>query len=142
MAETEQSRDALAREARVFGRYLIGRDVEGPLVERYVAASRTIFRDDLIPGDAAVLEFARRHRWSIGYLDAAAGLLRPGGPLRNRILLMAAILETTPEHADEFLPRQLGPLALAVRVGVAGAAAVLRALLGAPMHMLLARRGA
>ena len=30
---------------------------------------------------------------------------------------MAAILETTPEFADDFLPHQVGPLALVVRVG-------------------------
>ena len=63
-------------------------------------------------------------------LDAAAGLLRPGGALRNRILLMAAILETTPEFADHFLPQHMGPLALVLHVGVAGTVAVLNALGG------------
>src|SRR5512143_1015135 len=110
-----RSDDALALEARRFARYLVGREATEAQVERYVAACRTHFAEPLSPEDAAVLAWARHHPWSIGPLDGAAGLLRPGGTLRNRILLMAAILETTPEFADHFLPRHVGPLALAVR---------------------------
>ena len=73
-------------------------------------------------------------------LDGASGLLRPGGALRNRILLMAAILESTPEFADHFLPRQVGPIALAVRVGAAGTVAVANALVGAVLLTAIARR--
>jgi hypothetical protein len=131
--------ELLALEARRFGRYLVGRDPEPQVVARYVAASRALFPEPLAAGDAAVVAFARTHRWATGLLDGAAGLLRPGGPLRNRILLMAAVLETTPQHADEFLPRQVGPLALVAKVGVAGVIAVASAVLGAPLHVALAR---
>ena len=129
----------LALEARRFGHYLVGRDPEPAVVARYVAASRTLFPEPLAPGDAAVVAFARTQAWATGPLDAAAGLLRPGGPLRNRILLMAAVLEATPAHADQFLPRQVGPLALVAKVGVAGLVAVASAVLGAPLHVALAR---
>jgi hypothetical protein len=132
---------ALAREARVFGRYLVGREPDDAHVARYVAASRTHFPGPLAADDAAVLAWVRRHPWSIGMLDGAAGLLRPGGALRSRILLMAAVLESTPEFADHFLPRQVGPLALVARVGVAGTIAVLNALVGAPLYALVARGG-
>jgi hypothetical protein len=131
--------EALALEARRFGRYLVGREPEEVLVARYVAASKVHFAAPLPPEDAAVVAFAREHAWSVGLLDAAAGLLRPGGPLRNKILLMAAILEASPEHADEFLPRHVGPIALVAKVGVAGVVAVASALVGAPLHMALAR---
>ena len=131
--------DVLALEARRFGRYLVGREPETALVERYVAASKVLFAESLRSEDAAVVAFAREHAWSVGLLDAAAGLLRPGGPLRNKILLMAAILETSPEHADEFLPRHVGPIALAAKVGVAGVVAVVSALVGAALHTVLAR---
>jgi hypothetical protein len=134
------SDDALAAEARLFARYLVGREPTPAHVERYVAANRTLFPNGLAAEDAAVLAWVRHRPWSIGPLDAAAGLLRPGGALRNRILLMAAVLETTPEFADHFLPRQLGPLALVLRVGVAGMVAVTNALLGVPLYRAIARR--
>lgn len=134
------SDDVLRAEARGFARYLVGRDpVEGQ-VERYVAACRTHFTAALAPEDAAVLGWVRRHPWSIGPLDAAAGLLRPGGMLRNRILLMAAILETTPEFADHFLPRHVGVLALVIRVAAAGCVAVANAIVGALLLRVVARR--
>ena len=131
--------DALALEARRFGRYLVGREPETALVARYVAASKVHFPAPLPPDDAAIVAFAREHAWSVGLLDAAAGLLRPGRPLRNKILLMAAILETSPEHADEFLPRHVGPIALAAKVAVAGVVAVTSAVVGAALLAVVAR---
>ena len=140
MDRLDSSDAALAGEARLFGRYLVGREPGEAPVERYVAACRTHFPEAARADDAAVLAWVRRHPWSVGMLDAASGLLRPGGPLRNRILLMAAILESTPEFADHFLPRQVGPLALALRVGAAGAVAVANAVIGAVLLKALVRR--
>ena len=140
MDGTPASDEDLAAEARVFARYLVGRDAGPAHVARYVAASRTHFPDPLVPEDAAVLAWVRRHPRSVGMLDAAAGLLRPGGALRNRILLMAAVLETTPDFADDFLPHHVGPLDLALRVGVAGVVAVANALGGLVLHQLVVRR--
>jgi hypothetical protein len=111
-------------------------------VARYVAASRRHFPEPLAPDDAAVLAWIRRHPRSVGLLDAAAGLLRPGGALRSRVLLMAAVLETTPEFADDFLPHHVGPLALVLRVALAGAVAVADALGGLVLHRLVVRRAA
>lgn len=131
---------ARAREARLFARYLVGRDPSPVHVERYVAASRTHFPDPPAADDAAVLAWIRRHPWSVGLLDAASGLARPGGALRNRILLMAAVLETSPEFADDFLPHQPGPLALILRIGVAGTIAVASAVAGL-LLLQMAKRG-
>jgi hypothetical protein len=138
---TPASDDDLAAEARVFARYLVGRDASAAHVARYVAACRTHFAQPLASDDAAVLAWVRRHPRSVGMLDAAAGLLRPGGALRNRVLLMAAILETTPEFADDFLPHPVGPLAMVLRVGAAGAVAVANALGGLVLHQVVVRRG-
>jgi hypothetical protein len=126
-------------EGRIFGRYLVGRDPSPAHVERYAAASRTHFPEPLAPRDAAVLAWVRRHPWSIGPLDAACGLAQPGGALRNRVLLMAAVLEASPEFADDFLPHHLGPLALAARVGIAGVVAVANALGGLLLLKLAVR---
>jgi hypothetical protein len=128
-----------AVEARIFARYLVGRDPSPSHVERYVAASRTHFPDPVAPDDAAVLAWVRRHPWSVGPLDAACGLVRPGGTLRNRVLLMAAVLEATPDFADDFLPHHVGPLALVARVGITGAVAVANALGGLLLLKLAVR---
>jgi hypothetical protein len=142
VAERATDDDARAAEARLFTRYLVGREAPPALVDRYVEACRRLLPAAPDPSDDAVLAFARRHPWSIGCLDAACGLVRPGGDFRSRILLMAAVLETTPDFADQFLPRQMGPLALVAYVGVAGTAAVLQALVGLVLHRGLARRAA
>ena len=55
---------------------------------------------------------------------------------------MAAVLEATPEFADDFLPHHLGPLALAARVGVAGVVAVANALGGLLLLKLAVRPAA
>lgn len=117
-------------EARAFGRYLVGRVPPPELIARYREASRALFPAPVAGRDAAVLGFARRHAWSVAFLDAAAAFLQPGGMLRNRILLMAAILEASPEFADEFLPRQAPAWSLLLRVAGLGLLAAVRALAG------------
>lgn len=87
-------------EARAFGRYVIGRDIDERTGDLYVRASNRLRCD----GDA-VATFAVDHPWSIGALDAALALRKPDAPLRQKLLLMAAILETQPAYYDAFLPR-------------------------------------
>ena len=130
---------ALEGEARVFGRYLVGRFPSAELVERYCAANAAIFTEAAGPEDLALVGFVRRHPWSVSLLDASSGLLWPGNLLRNKILLMAAILETSPEFADEFLPRDARPLGLFVGLVVHGTLAVARAVLGAAVYPVAVR---
>jgi hypothetical protein len=129
----------LEAEGRVFGRYLIGRVPPPEVVARYVQASRLLFTAPVAPEEAAVVAFARRHPWSVPFLDAAAGLLRPGSLLRSKLLVLAAILEAAPALADEFLPRNVSPVGLLVRLAASGTKAVLQAVLGALLHPIVAR---
>src|SRR5881296_1550844 len=129
----------LDMEACTFTRYLVGRTPPPELVARYREANATLFAAPVEPVDAAVVDFVRRHPWSVGLLDAAVGLRRPGSLLRNKILVMAAILETSPAFADEFLTRPVHPVLLFLRVGALGTVAVARAALGAVVYAAAVR---
>jgi hypothetical protein len=129
----------LETEARLFARYLVDSLPPPELIERYREANRVLFPEPGEPRDAAVIGFVHRHPWSVPFLDAAAALLRPSGLLRNKILLMGAILETSPAFADEFLPRNARPFELVFRLLVLGTAAVARAVLGAPLYAAASR---
>lgn len=86
-------------EARCLARHLLRTEISAELRERYVTAARQLF-GETAEGSVA---FFHRHLWSLSWLDAALGLVRPLDGLRQRLLLMAAVLETTPEHAAWFL---------------------------------------
>jgi hypothetical protein len=129
----------LDTEARTFTRYLVGRPPPPELVARYREANAVLFVDPTEPVDAAVVDFVRRHPWSVGLLDAAVGLRRPGSLLRNKILVMTAILETSPAFADEFLTPPVHPVVLVLRTAVLGTLAVARALAGLALYPAAAR---
>jgi hypothetical protein len=133
------NRDHIDVEARAFTRYLVGRTPPPEIVARYRAAHGELFAAAPAGTDASLVAFVRRHPWSVWFLDPAVGLLRPGSLLRNKILVMAAILETSPAFADEFLSRPMHPVALALRVIGLGTLAVVRAALGFVLYPAAAR---
>ena len=47
-----------------------------------------------------------RQPWLLGFVDAHLGKYTSGHPIRQRILLVLALLESAPEHATYFLPRK------------------------------------
>jgi len=122
--------DDLEREATLIARHLLGETPPSALVARYVEACRELFAGPVDAVDAAMLAFVWRHPWSLGPLDAAAGIRRPAARLRGKVLVMAAILETSPEYAELFLPRDVGPFRLCAGLAIHGAAAVWRVLAG------------
>ena len=138
-AVADEDTEELAAEARLFGRYLAGRVPPPELVARYVAAAGALFDSAVPPAEAAVLRFVHRHAWSLGPLDAASGLLQPGGALRSRLLVMAAVLEASPEFADAFLPRNVSLARFLGRLAVSGTIAVGQALLGAVLLPVASR---
>lgn len=126
----------LEHEARLFGRYLVSRDPSETLVARYVRANTELLADE----DDAVVAFARRHPWSIAMLDASAGLFDAGSLLRKKLLLMTAIVETTPELAARTEPVDASLPRLAVRLGVAGARAAANVIGGLALTAVVKRR--
>lgn len=127
-------------EARAFARHVVGVALPEALLARYAEACTRLFPEPPDAIDAALLAFAARHPWSVGPLDAATALLRPASGLRARLLVMAAVLETTPELADAFLPRPTGRVALVGHLGAIGIAAALRALAGVLLYGVIRAR--
>jgi hypothetical protein len=133
----EQS--ALEFEAELLGRYLVGCPPPPKLVARYGEAERAIWKAPAPAAEASLVAFVRRHPWSIGFLDAAAALLQPSGRLRGKVLVMSAVLETSPTFADEFLPRTKPRGSLVLHVAAAGAVAAAQAVLGLALYPIAVR---
>jgi hypothetical protein len=94
----------LEDEARVLSRYLLGREAPEFLRERYAAGVRVrLGSDTAMSGPAGRL--ALRRPWMLGMLDAACAVRDPGGELRRRLLVMAAVVEADPAGAGAFVPR-------------------------------------
>lgn len=132
-------RRRVEEEARVFARYLVRTAPPHGAVERYADAVSRLFPEPDAARDRAVLAFVGRHPWSVGCLDAATALVARESRLRQRLLVMAAVLEATPEGAAEFLPRDAGLASLLLRLPAIGIAAVGRVLVGLVL-LPLARR--
>jgi len=139
VASGAEDQRSLQVEARLIARYLLGRVPSQELVERYEEANRALFTGPVDQEDAAVIGFVSRHPWSVPFMDAASGLLRPDGMLRGKILTMGAILETSPEFADEFLPRTVRPTRLLLRLFVLGLAAAAYIVLGTLLYAVAIR---
>src|ERR1019366_862216 len=92
----------LREEAELLGRYVLGHTAPTATFQRYSEAVRLLHRD-LDDRDERLPAYVRRHPGAIGFVDAGLALLRPGAAVHQRALLMAAILETSPEVADELL---------------------------------------
>lgn len=131
---------ALAREARLLSCYLLGIEPSPELAKRYVAAHAKLLGPEP-PSEQALADYCLDHPWAIGPLDAACALLRPHALLRKKILLMAAILEASPDHADDFLPHAYPTWSLLPRLAWWGSCAAAKALLGLPLLAVVKRRG-
>ena len=140
--------DELHRECAVFMRHLLGRHPDAMVVDRYRAAVSTI--PSLSPGTAwerALLGFARRGVILARSADAYAAPFAPASVLRQRLVILLAILEVHPRFSQD-IDRALGeslPWVIA-RVGLRSLAAVLFLVAGTllltPVRIALVMRGA
>ncbi len=122
----------LRNEAVFVTRYLIGAEPAPELIDRYCRANQEL---GCIPTDAdqAFLEFAGKHPWSLPYLDSALGLLDTRNLLRKKILIMMAILETTPAYVDQTEQIAAGKVRIAAELVRGGLLAGASTLLGAAL---------
>lgn len=117
----------MSTEARVFARYLVGREASPQAVKVYEAA----MQGNVAPNatDQKLLHFMLAHPWSIGFIDAGLVFHNATSEARRRLYIMLAILEASPEHTDLFLPVQRSPWYIFTVVWT-GIRAVFKAIVG------------
>jgi hypothetical protein len=124
-------------EFALFSRYICGAPLRRELAERYASACSRLLAD---APDSKVLPVVLSRPWLLGPLDAGCGLLRPSEPFRQRLLIAAAILETTPEFGGAFLPRTHSRLGLIATLGWNGFRWVVNAVIGIVILLVLLDR--
>ena len=118
-------------EGRRFGAYLLRKPPSELLVARYAAAME-VLHPHVNQSDGRLLRLVQDHVQVLSLVDSGLALVRPDSVIRTKLLVMSAILEATPEHADSFLPvgRSTGYVPYAAYVGLrAGLKGVIGALL-------------
>jgi hypothetical protein len=136
VSEPRTSSPADARtEAVVFGRYLGGSVPDERAVALYVKAMelRPVHRS---ARDDEIIRFVLRHPWALGLADSALAVSEPRSALRQKLLMMTAILETRPALADLFLPRERSVF-YPVAVGWIGCRAVVKMIAGKILLLLV-----
>jgi hypothetical protein len=116
----------LREEGALLARYLLGREAPPEAAQRYVEGCAQLFVDPASPEDSSLMTFIRRHAWSLPCLDAACGLLHPRSLLRQKLILMLAILETIPGLAETFIARPAPRFAVLLRLAATGFVASLK----------------
>ena len=91
--------DQLSLDSCILARYLLNVELPRELQYRYAAACLKLLGNQLDPEWC----FVQRHPWTLPFIDAGAGILRPDSGVRQRLFLMTAILEATPLYAEFFL---------------------------------------
>jgi hypothetical protein len=122
--------DATFREGRLLLRYLLREEPKPELVARYAAGVRERFAGEPEAATPKLEEFALRHSWSLPFLDAAAGLLRPASTLRRKLLLAAAVGETHPAYVGRFATCHYAATSLLVRLVFTGVMAMGKLVIG------------
>lgn len=96
--------EQLRREANIFTRYLLSRAPSDYVVDKYQEGHRVIpylNGADPLPIDALLLKVARRGVLPAWIADTYARIFRQSGPLRQKLVLLAAILESSPSFHSE-----------------------------------------
>src|SRR5437879_5324658 len=115
-------------EADLLGRYLI-RIPPNNRVKLLYAKAMTAINIEFDPIDQKLWHIMIQYPFTFKIIDSGLAVIRPNSAIRRKIYTMLAILETSPEYCDYFLPQLFGPLYM-VNVAFAGARAALVALIG------------
>jgi hypothetical protein len=137
MSQDIAHHDRLRKEATLYTQYLINRHPSEEIIERYAHANRKLAIDSDIGPDASIVRFSLAHPWSIPFLDAAAGLLRPEALLRKKIYTMSAVLEASTKYTEHFLPSLQSSPAFIMQLVYSGLLALIKVLIGIPLWLIV-----
>jgi NADH dehydrogenase len=128
--------EELKAESIIMGRYLIGDDPPEDLIERYLRANKILFDKSRgeVPGELKILH---SHPSLLPFMDAAAGVISRDSLIRKKLLLMTAILETSPLHADYFLHKADSLPVFVKNIVLNGVKAVIKLIIGVPLLLLV-----
>ncbi len=125
---TQMNNSNLYKEAKVFGKYILEKEINSSTVEQYVqsfvASPVLIDKNEQLLIDKCV-----KKNWLLPFYDAALSLKKTNHLLKHKLLRMFAILETRPEYSDSFLGKDF-PKAYILRIGYVGIRGVFRAIIG------------
>jgi len=132
----------LEREASVFTRHLIGEEPPAYVTAKYVAAHGA-GRNGPGSGERdSLVTLARRGPFAARLADAWSALFDRGGPLRRKLVLVVALLESTGETAARVdTPDRGGPVGFFVAAALAGLVFAGTVLFAAPFVLAERRRG-
>jgi len=126
--------DADVREGQILALHLVGAGFPEVIPARYAECIQKKRGDGIAETPDPLTAFALKHPIWIGPLDTFLGLAVRRHDLRKRLLVMAALMECTPEYADRFLAERIGfgdLLLLGLRLGPVIA---IKAVLGALVY--------
>lgn len=92
----------LEREAKIFGRYLIGEEIGEAAIHLYREAHRTN-PFELDEKEVRLLKIIYRRPGFTGLIDGGLALQKKDSTIRKKIFFMLAILETFPDYARHYL---------------------------------------
>jgi hypothetical protein len=115
-------------EADLLGRYLISIPPNNRVKLLY-AKAMSMINIQMDPVDQRLWNMIMHYPFTLRIIDSGLAVVRANSAVRRKIYTMFAILETSPEYCDYFLPQAFGPLYV-VNVVFAGARAALAALTG------------
>lgn len=125
---TPEIQAELTAEAKAFGKYLLGEEVNARAVSLYIAAhDQAQFESDA--QDRRLLKFILQYPACIGFIDGGLALRKNKSVVRKKIFYMLAILEAMPEYARHFL-FDGSPFTNALRLIFFGARGVMRMIVG------------
>jgi hypothetical protein len=131
---------SLRIEANVLSWYLIGAQPTTEIIERYVAANTKLLGNEPSRADQKLLAVAIRHPAFLGPLDVAIAFRQLPCLLKNKLLVMAALLEASPQYVDKFFPASESRWRLAVSLLGIAMRTGLRLLIGVPLLMCIRSR--
>ncbi len=123
------------QEGLLLARYLLrASDVPRDALERFETGCEALFGAGSNAEDLAFCRFVTRRPWSLPYLDAALGILKPQTLLRKKLFLMLAVLEAMPQNVAAFTPRP-APIAVVIaRLLALGISSGFKALAGVCLY--------